>query len=185
MRRPRPDKASPGARFESYLRSQISILQSGFELDPTPHIFRLLATATQTRTGALAFARHFGGLGVIRPGAHQALRLTNPPIPPDTATPARPVTPDRAQPSVQPWWLAALGSASRVRQPLRPNHWGEELCGCASIGDGPSSERRQPTETRSAGFKLPTTGLLARLVLRGREDWREDHFSPWTSAHSR
>src|ERR1039457_3945241 len=32
--------------------------------------------------------------------------------------------------------------------------------GCASIGDGPSPEWRQPAETRSAGSQLPTTGLL-------------------------
>ena len=36
---------------------------------------------------------------------------------PDTATTARPVTPDGARPSGQPWWLAARGSGLRVRQP--------------------------------------------------------------------
>src|ERR1017187_5243680 len=49
---------------------------------------------------------------------------------------------------------------------LRPNQWGEDLRGCASIGDGLSSEWRQPTETRSAGFQLPTTGLVGRLLAR-------------------
>jgi hypothetical protein len=44
---------------------------------------------------------------------------------------------------------------------LRPNHWGEDLRGCASIGDGPSSEWRTDPDQRA--FKLPTTGLLARV----------------------
>src|ERR1039457_358432 len=39
---------------------------------------------------------------------------------------------------------------------LRPNHGGEDLRGCASIRDGPSSDEwRQPAEPGSAGFQLP------------------------------
>src|SRR5580658_10972508 len=56
-------------------------------------------------------------LGVTGPGAQQALRLTNPRTHLTPATTTGPVTPDGARESGQPWWLAALGTDSRVPQP--------------------------------------------------------------------
>src|SRR5277367_6633099 len=47
----------------------------------------------------------------------QVHRLTNPRTHLTPATTTGPVTPDGARESGQPWWLAALGSGSRVRQP--------------------------------------------------------------------
>src|ERR1700678_2732022 len=60
---------------------------------------------------------YFKDMGATRPGANQALRLTNPRTHLTPATTAGPVTPDGARESGQPWWLVALGSGSRVRQP--------------------------------------------------------------------
>jgi len=61
--------------------------------------------------------RHFHCWGVTRLGAHQALPLTNPLTHLLPRPLGQPVTPDGARQSGRPWWLAALGAGSRVRQP--------------------------------------------------------------------
>ena len=76
----------------------------------------LLIVASRPLSG-MPTMRHFHGLGVTRPGAHQALRFINLRRHLKPATTTGPVTPDGARESGQPWWLAALGPGSQVRQP--------------------------------------------------------------------